>query len=967
MSKSIKGYTIIQQAHISEIDCTVYQYEHEKTKAKVLYFDTEDTHKTFGITFRTPPSDSTGLPHILEHSVLCGSEKYPIKDPFIELSKGSLNTYLNAMTYPDKTMYPVSSQNDADFHNLMDVYLDAVFFPHIYKNPYILMQEGWRYHIEEKDAPITYKGVVYNEMKGAFSSPEEVGFRKIKEALFPDTTYANESGGAPEAIPDLSYEDFITFHKTYYHPSNAYIGLYGKMQIEEVLGFIDTEYLSKFDYQEVSSAVQKQTPFETPHEVTYPYSVAEEKPNQFYVSYNCVVDETINRQLMIEMGILEYVLLETPASPLKKALINAGIGDDVFGAFQTHMKQPIFTIMAKNVAEDKQALFYEVMTRELKRLVKEGIPKDLLEGAIQVKEFQLREEDFKGYSKGLLHYIACMKSWLYDADPFVYLRYEAILETIHERQGTRHFEELIEKYLLNNTHAVKMVLAPEVGLDQKIEADVVKRLETIKASWDEKTLETYVAQTQAFNTYQEQEDTEEARASIPLLKKEELETEAKFPRYTVRKEKERDYIVTTAFTNQIAHMAWYIDLEGVENQYMPYLGMLIGMLSKLDTVNYPYEALSVALDRHLGSIEFHIQAMHNIEAPQKFKKLYVVRSKALCHELAHQVGLMKEIIVDTKLDDEARIYEIIREMRSMMEMSISGEGHKIAYSRLLSSFSAVEAFEEETKGLTFYHMVCDIADNWETRKADVLTKLRTAYALLNNQVRYTVGLTVDEEQVDACVAAVESTLETLKTIPIEPLAQKFVPHPVQEALVFPGNVNYVAMGYNFKQAGHAYHGGLQMLKSILGTDYLWNEVRVKSGAYGCFSDFRKSGNSFFVSYRDPNVAETMAIYKQVPAYIANLNLSERELLQYLIGTISGMDFPYTPSTEGSAAQLYYLTDTKREEIQQMRDDIFATDNAVLRSFAPLVESIVTPNQYCVFGNTTSIEENKALFTEVTKV
>lgn len=967
MNKTINGYTLLKEGYVSEIDCTVQQYEHTKTKAKILYFKTEDTHKTFGVSFRTPPPDSTGVPHIIEHSVLCGSEKFPMKDPFIELSKGSLNTYLNAMTYPDKTIYPVSSQNDADFQNLMEVYLDAVFFPNIYHNPYILMQEGWRYHIEAPDAPLEYKGVVYNEMKGAFSSPEEVGFRKIKEALFPDTTYSNESGGAPEAIPDLSYEDFLDFHKKYYHPSNAYIGLYGAMDIEEVLRFMDEEYLSKFEYQDVDSQIQHQQPFDKPQEVTYQYSVAEEKPNQLYVSYNCVVDETIHRDLMVEMGILEYVLLETPASPLKKALIHAGVGDDVFGAFQTHMKQPIFTIMAKNVTQDKKELFYQVMDKELRRIVKEGIPKSLLNGAIQVKEFEMREGDFKGYSKGLLYYIGCMKSWLYDEDPLIYLRYEEILKSIHEKKDTGYFESLIEKHLLNNNHAIKMVLAPKVNLDQEMEEAVQKKLQSIKESWDEATLEAHIEKTLKFNAYQAKEDSKEARQTIPLLKKEELETQMKFPRFQVEQVEGRDYIVTPIFTNQIAYISWLIDLEGIENQYMAYLGMLIGMLTKLNTKHYKYEELSMAIDEHLGGIEFHIQAMHNIDEPEKFKKMYSIKSKALLHELPHQVELMKEMITGTLIEDKARVYEIIKEMRSMMEMAVSSEGHKIAYSRLLSSFSPVEAFEEETKGLTFYHMVCEIADEWEKKQDEVMVKLNEAYKFLNNGNRYTVGITVDEKEVAHCIEEVEKVLKTLPTDKIEPLESKFIAHPIQEALVFPGNVNYVAMGYNFKESGYKYHGGMQMLKSILGMDYLWNEVRVKNGAYGCFADFRKSGNMFFVSYRDPNVKPTMDIYKGIPDYVENLNLSEREMLQYLIGTISNLDFPYTPSTEGAAAQMYYLAETKREELQQMRDEIFQTDNETLRSFAPIIRSVLENDQYCVFGNTTSINANKELFTDITKV
>nr|WP_307992183.1 insulinase family protein [uncultured Niameybacter sp.] len=962
MVHNVKGYSLNKSEYIKEIDCTVHLFEHDKTKARILYMENDDPHKTFGITFRTPPHDSTGVPHIIEHSVLCGSRKFPLKDPFMELSKGSLNTYLNAMTYPDKTIYPISSQNDADFQNLMDVYLDAVFFPNIYKNDYILMQEGWRYHIEDKEAPLEYKGVVYNEMKGAFSSPEEVGFRKIKEALFPDTTYHNESGGAPEAIVDLSYEDFIAFHKKYYHPSNSYIGLYGKIDIDEVLTFIDKEYLSHFEYQPVDSTVATQEPFKEAKEVTTYYSVAKEKPNQLYVSYNCVTGETIDRELMVGLAILEYVLLETPASPLKKALLNEGIGEDVFGAFQTHLKQPIFSIMAKNVGEDKKSRFYEVVEETLRGLVQTGIPKTLLNGALQVKEFELREGDFKGYSKGLLYYIGTMKSWIYDEDPTIYLRYETILENLKAKKDTGYFEELIEKYLLDNTHSIKMVIEPKVGLDSIIEEKVKNKLAKIKEEWNEETLQAHIDKTLAFNKMQQTPDSVEAVHAIPLLTREELDQKSMFPRFKEEMKNDTKYIISPLFTNQVVYLNHFIDLEGVPEESLPYLGMLVGMLSKLDTKSYKYEDLSMTIDEHLGGIEFHIQALHQVNHSGNFKKVFLVKTKALFDQLEEQVNLVHEIINETSFEDRRRIREIIKEMKSMMEMSLSSEGHKIAYGVLLAGFSPAEYFDEMTKGLVFYQKVCEIDEQWETMEEEVISNLKKAYDFFMNRSRYTIGLTVDEELVSSCMDVVDKGLSRLEARNIESTDLHFKPRDIKEGLIYPGNVNYVAMGYNFKKLGFDYNGGYIMLKTILSMDYLWNEVRVKNGAYGCFADFRKSGNMFFVSYRDPNVEKTLEIYRGIPDYVEGLNLNEREMLQYLIGTISSMDFPFTASTEGYTGQIYSLVGTTQEDIQQVRDEIFGTTNETLRSFAPVIRKVIDENQYCVFGNTTSIAENRSLFT-----
>ncbi|MEG1133304.1 MAG: insulinase family protein [Cellulosilyticaceae bacterium] len=964
---SIKGYTLETSEYIKEIDGTAYIYTHDQTKAKVLYIANDDPHKSFGIGFRTPPHDSTGVPHIIEHSVLCGSRKFPLKDPFVELAKGSLNTYLNAMTYPDKTLYPISSQNDTDFHNLMDVYLDAVFFPNIYKSKHILMQEGWRYHLEDEADALEYKGVVYNEMKGAFSSPEEVIFRKIKEILFPDTTYANESGGSPEFIPDLSYEDFIGFHKKYYQPSNSYICLYGELDIAKELDFIDKEYLSHFEYQKVDSEINKQQAFDKPVEKSFPYSVSEEKENQLYLSYNFVIGEITDPKLMLSMSILEYLLLDTPASPLKKALIKEGIGEDVFGVFQTHMRQPIFSIIAKNVSPAKKERFYELIDTTLAQIVKQGVPSELLNGALQVKEFGLREGDSRGYSKGLFYFIGCMKTWLYDADPTMYLKYEESLEEMNSLKTSGYFEEVIQKYLLDNKHIAKVELYPQVGLDTQMEEKVTRKLSETKASWTSEEVQAHIEETKTFNAYQNQEDTEEAIQSIPILTKDQLEKEPMFPRFELREDKANKYIVTPIFTNKITYMSWFIDLVGIEDKYMPYLGMLVGMLGKINTKNYSYEALSTYVDENIGGIEYHIQALHNLNHENQSRRMFIVKSKALTDKLDAQLEIMHEVICQTQIEDKVRLLEIIREMKSIMEMGLSGDGHKVASGRVLSHIKHTQRYVEETKGLTFYHFVLDIEKNWEARQDEILENLQNAYAYLNNRLRYTVGLIVDEEAATYSTEKIQAALEQMPEVIVEPLVSGFKQSSIQEGLVYPGNVNYVAMGYNFKADGYAYSGSMQMLKSILSMDYLWTKVRVKNGAYGCFADFRKSGNMFFTSYRDPNVKETLEAYRGVPEYVAQINLSERQLVQYLIGTISGLDFPYTPYTEGSAAQMYYFVDVDKEELQKSRDELFNTTNETLREFAPMIQKGLEKNQYCIFGNTTSIEDNKDLFTQITRV
>ena len=966
MAYPIKNYLLEEAKYIKEIDSEVAIYIHERTKAKILLMSNEDPHKSFCIGFRTPPADSTGVAHIIEHSVLCGSVKYPLKDPFVELAKGSLNTYLNAMTYPDKTLYPISSQNDKDFHNLMDVYLDAVFFPNIYKHKEIMMQEGWRYHIEKPEDPIEYKGVVYNEMKGAFSSSEEIGFRMIKETLFPDTTYANESGGAPKNIPDLTYENFINFHKTYYHPSNAYICLYGDMDPAETLAYIDENYLSKFNYLKVDSQIATQAPFKEMTSHKGYYSATEGRENGLFLAYNYVVGDITCRKTMLGMSILEYVLLDTPASPLKKALIAEGIGDDVYGALQTHLKQPVFSVVAKNVAPEKEARFYELVDEMFQKYAKEGLPEHLLKGAMQVKEFEMREGDASGYSKGLFYALASMKSWIHDASPFIYLEYEKTLEDL-KAEGSEYFKALIKKYLLNNTHASKVALYPKVGLEKEIEEEVTKRLADFKASLSEAELQKLIDETKAFNAFQDKEEEPEATLCIPLLKREDLRREAKYPTFTTRQVNDTEYVVSPIFTNKIAYINWFIKLNGIEDKYVPYLGMIVGMLGKLDTANFTYEALSSYMDEHIGSMSFHIQALNSSKDDKKYLPIFTIQSKALLSEVEEQVKLMREVLMHTSFEHKERLLEIIREMKALMESSISGDGHRVAYGRLLAHLSSAEHFEEKARGLAFYHFVCDLEKNWEQVQDETVAYLKEAYSFLANRNRLVVGLTVDEDVTEEVVQKIDQEISQIPVSEVDTFNQDFEITKEQEALVYPSNVNYVAAGYNFKALGYEYNGGLQMLKTILSMAFLWTRVRVQNGAYGCFCDFRKSGNMFFVSYRDPNLDQTLDIYKEVADFVEHMELSERESLQYLIGTISQMDFPFTPVTEGKTGQIYHLMNIEKEDLQKTRDELFATTVDTLRSFAPMIRACIDQNHYCVFSNAQAIEQAQTTFEVKTTV
>lgn len=963
------GFIVKQEEFIQEINALVRIMEHPKSGAKLMHIKNDDKNKTFSIAFRTPPSDDTGLPHILEHAVLCGSRKFPPKEPFVELAKGSLNTYLNAMTYSDKTMYPISSQNPKDFVNLMDVYLDAVFFPNIYKNPMILRQEGWSYKLEDPEDDIEYQGVVYNEMKGAFSSPEGILFRKIEESLFPDTIYSFESGGDPTYIPDLSQEQFLAFHKKYYHPSNSYICLYGDGDIEEHLKLIDEEYLSHFDKMQIESGIPVQEPFSAMKEMKleYPIAEGEAQQNKTYLALNFVIEDTNNTNVIMAMEILEHLLLETPAAPLKKALIDAGIGQDIFGVYNTSIQQPVFSIVVKNASEDKKDEFYNIVVETLTKLVEDGIDKKLIEGAISSKEFELREADFGGYSKGLLYAMDSLKSWLYDGDPFAYLKYEAELREVKKGLETTYLEEMIQKYILKNTHRTFITMTPKAGMTKETDQIVGHKLQQFKAALSHREILELVEQTKKLKIAQETPDTKEDLETIPTLALSDLEKKVSYPDYEIKQENDIPFIVTPAVTNQIAYINLYYDLRGIDQEMIPYIGMLVGMLGKLDTAQYSYEELNNQIDIHTGGIQYHTLVLNEIQKKEDYIPKLVVRSKALYDKVPYLSELIKEIMQDTQFTQASRIREVIREMKSRMEMSINQDGHRVAFGRLSSYFSQKGYYEEGLKGLKFYETVALLEENFDKMQEEIIENLEKAYKFLNNKKRMTIGITAEKDQYDTIKSTLLTMVESMDAAPYSKANTTFDLTIKNEALLAPFNVQYVAKGYDYTKLGYTHNGSLSVLRSILGLDYLWNKVRVQNGAYGCFAEFARSGNMFFVSYRDPNVGKTLETYNGAYEYIKDFTVSKRDMTKYIIGTISKLDFPVTPAMSGERAQRFYISGVREELLQKERDEILATDQAAIRNLGPMIKKCMEQDYICVLGNHDKIKQEAQLFDHLIEV
>ncbi len=965
--RDLETYKIIKEEELYGIQAKGYLLRHKKSQARILLIEKkDDNNKVFSIGFRTPPSDSTGVPHIMEHSVLCGSRNFPAKDPFVELVKGSLNTFLNAMTYPDKTVYPVASLNDKDFQNLMHVYMDAVLYPNIYEHEEIFRQEGWSYKLDFAEDRLAYNGVVYNEMKGAFSSPESVLDRVILNTLFPDTSYANESGGDPEVIPDLTYEQFLDFHRRYYHPSNSYIYLYGDMDMEEKLDWLDREYLSSFDAREVDSKIRYQEPFEEMKEKVIPYSITSEESedDNTYLSYNKVIGTSLDKELYLAFQILDYALLSAPGAPLKKALTDAGIGKDIMGSYDNGIYQPIFSVISKNANEEQKQEFTELIERVLSDIVKNGIDRKALEAGLNYHEFRYREADFGNYPKGLMYGLQMMDSWLYDEEkPFIHVEALETFEFLKSQVGTGYFEELIRRYILENPHGAIVIVKPEKGRTARRDAELDKELQEYKAGLSADEVEDLVRKTAALEEYQSEPEKEEDLERIPVLRREDISREIE---PIVNEEMELagvPVIFHEIETNGIGYVHVLFDMSGVEEELLPYVGILQSALGIIDTKNYEYGELFNEINVHTGGIGTSLELYNDVTniREKAFKATFEIKGKALYGKLPVVFSMMGEILTASKLSDTKRLKEILAMVKSRLLMRFQSSGHTTAALRAMSYASPSAKLKDMTNGIEFYRTVAHIEENFEEEKdrlAEILKNLtEQLFRPENMMISYTAsrkGLEGIEDHVEglkkslyhgkpgggACILHCEKKNEGFKTA---------------------SKVQYVARTGNFIDHGASYTGALQILKVILSYDYLWQNIRVKGGAYGCMSNFNRIGEGYFVSYRDPNLRRTVEVYEGVVDYLKNFTVSERDMTKYIIGTMSNIDQPMTPVTKGERSMHLYMNKVTADMIREERSQILDAAQDDIRALSRVAEAVLKADQFCVIGSEDKIEECRDMF------
>lgn len=962
-TEKLKAYELIEQHEIAELESTAYLLKHKKSGARIALLSNDDENKVFTIGFRTPPQDSTGLAHILEHSVLCGSEKFPVKDPFVELVKGSLNTFLNAMTYSDKTLYPAASYNDADFQNLMDVYLDAVFHPNIYKKEEIFRQEGWHYELKDASAPLTLNGVVYNEMKGAFSSPEDVLDRQIMEALFPDTPYGRESGGDPEVIPELSWEQFLDFHRRYYHPSNSYIYLYGNMDMEEKLLWLDEEYLSGYDAIEIDSALPMQQPFEKMREIVqqYPISEAEETEENTYLSYNKVIGTSLDKELYLAFEIIEYALLAAPGAPLKQALLDAKIGKDVISSYDNGILQPTFSIIAKNADPQQKDAFRKLIEQTLAGLVQNGLDKKALEAGINYYEFRYREADFGSYPKGLMYGLQAFDSWLYDeTKPFIHLEALDTFRRMRELVHTDYFEKLIQKWLIDNPHGALVIVEPKKGLAQEKEKALENKLAEYKASLSKEECEQLIKYTEYLKEYQQAESPQEDLEKIPVLKLSDLRRKVRPFCNEELQAGETKLLYHEYDTNGIVYLNLVFRIDDLPQELVPYASILKNVLGYVDTENYPFGELFNEINRQSGGISQTL-GIYTKEDSGEGVYTYEIRAKALGSQLGFVFRMVKEILLRSRLDDEKRLYEILAQLKSRLQMALPARGHQTAVTRALSYLFEVSDYTDRTGGIEFYREVERLEADYENEKMELMRKLRAVCEMVFCSQNLLVSVTCDREDLEKVkeqLPVLEGCLTKEKPAQVrekQELSKK------NEGFLSASQVQYAAVAGNFKKAGLPYTGALRVLKVILSYDYLWVQVRTKGGAYGAMSGFSRNGAAYLVSYRDPNLGETLEVYRGAVDYLKNFAVSDRDMLKYIIGTVSDMDVPLTPSMAGDRSLSAYLTGVTEEQLQRERTEVLECTAEDIRALADYIKALLDGDALCVLGNETRLQEERELF------
>lgn len=960
-----EAYERISEQRLSDISSDGILLRHKKSGARIAVVKNSDENKVFYIAFRTPVSDSTGVAHIIEHTVLCGSEKYPVKDPFIELAKGSLNTFLNAMTYPDKTVYPVASCNETDFKNLTDVYLDAVFHPNIYHYEEIFRQEGWHYEMEKPEDPLTINGVVYSEMKGALSSPEDVFSREVVSSLYPDTTYRYESGGDPEEIPTLTYEQYLDFHRRYYHPSNSYIYLYGDCDMEERLAYLDREYLSAFDAIDPDSEIGLQEPFAQTNRIRSEYSIRSDEPaeDNTYLSVNYSIGDSSDQMLLCAMSILDEVLLTAPSAPLRRAFAEAEIGTSVIGGLDSSIRMPYFTIGVKGANESDREQFLSICSRVLKEQADGGLDRKAVYAAIRSNQFSFREADFGHFPKGLIRGLDMLETWLYDdSAPFDVLRYLSVTDQLKEKIEEGYFEELIRKYFIENPHRSEVILAPKAGLTAERDERLLKKLSEKKASLSREELARIISDTAALVAYQTTPSPQEDLEKIPLLKRSDLRRNIRPIFNEILDADGTPYYFHNIGTNGIHYLTLGFDITDLPEENDSTIALMCSLLGMMDTKEHTFSELDTLLNLHTGG--FGVQATILPLKERDTWKLFVKADIKFVYDQEQEAeDLLSEILLETDFTDREHLKELILNLYSRKKTSLISAGHSTAMRRVQSYCYPVAAIRERLTGIDCFYYLKDLAENFSERADQLIASLQRLSKEIFSKSRLFADSTADRSQAESVKKFLGTFTEKLpEGSRIDAYPKITLPSP-NEAFSTASRVQYVARGGSMHPEFHS-TGAYQLLSPILGYEYFWQNVRVRGGAYGCMSRISRQGYLAFASYRDPNLAETSEIFDKTGDYLRSFSVSERDMTKYIIGACANADVPMTPSDEGERDLSILLSGYSEEDLQKMRDEMLDCTQEDIRKLADSIDCAMQEGYICVIGSEDKIEENRKMFQSV---
>jgi presequence protease len=956
------GFELVKEQFIKELNTKARLFRHVKTGARLLSLENQEENKVFGISFRTPPPDSTGLPHIMEHSVLGGSRRYPVKEPFVELLKGSLKTFLNAFTFPDFTGYPIASQNLKDFYNLVEVYLDAVFYPLL--APHTLQQEGWHYELDSLEAPLTYKGIVFNEMKGNYSDPDTLLYKHVIESLFPDTVYRLDGGGDPVHIPDLTYAQFKAFHQTYYHPSNSYIFFYGDDDPEERLRLMDS-WLKDFEAIQVESEVPLQPRFSAPKKMEFSYAVGEAEDEgavkKAMLTTNWMLDETLDPQLALALNILSDILIGTPASPLRKALIDSGLGEDLAGGgLDDQTRQAYFSTGLKGIALEDADKVEVLVLRTLEKLVEEGIDPDTIGAAVNTFEFRLRENNFGSFPQGLVLMLRALSTWLRKDDPLKPLAFEAPLAAIKAElaRGRHYFESLIDKYFLKNPHRLTVLLKPDPELGKQIEEAEAQRLAKVREGLSKEELQAILENTAALKERQVAPDSPEALATIPGLQLGDLDKQVRTIPLEVEKLEESPVLFHDLFTNGILYLDLGFDLQKLPQKYLPYVTLFGRALLEMGTEKEDYVKLSQHIGRTTGGIVPASLASMKSGGQGSFVKLFL-RGKAVTSQVGELLDILKEVLLTARLDNRERFMQIVLEEKASQEAGLVPAGHSVTNLRLRALFNEADWANEQMEGPSYLFFLRELVERLETDWAGVLADLEEMRRVIINRRGLICNVTVDRES----WKAIQPRLGVfLKALPGS--VQAGVPWTRGEAIPYeglsiPAQVNFVGKGADLFKLGYKLNGSVQVILNFLRTTWLWERVRVQGGAYGGFASFDiRSGVFTYLSYRDPNLLKTVENYDGAAGYLINVDeerLSPAELTKSIIGAIGALDAYQLPDAKGFTSLVRYLAGENDEMRQQFRDQVLGASMEDFKAFGSVLEKVIEAGKVVVVGSQEALQ------------